>query len=65
MSNLYSNRFETLPIMVSHGVATPNSPERVMHSETLMQGRKVMTIVHNGRVYRLQTTKQGKLILTK
>ncbi|WP_425549937.1 hemin uptake protein HemP [Comamonas faecalis] len=36
-----------------------------MHSETLMQGRKVMTIVHNGRVYRLQTTKQGKLILTK
>ncbi|MFO1232675.1 MAG: hemin uptake protein HemP [Paenacidovorax caeni] len=34
-------------------------------SSALLQGQKAVSIVHNGAVYRLQATKQGKLILTK
>ena len=34
-------------------------------SEQLLQGRKVVEISHHGTVYRLQATRQGKLILTK
>ena len=31
----------------------------------LLQGRRAVDIEHNGALYRLQTTKLGKLILTK
>jgi hemin uptake protein HemP len=31
----------------------------------LLQGSRSVEISHNGSVYRLQTTKLGKLILTK
>lgn len=34
-------------------------------SEALLQGRRLLEIAHNGDIYRLQTTRQGKLILTK
>lgn len=34
-------------------------------SDHLLQGRKAVEISHNGAVYRLQTTRLGKLILTK
>ena len=34
-------------------------------STDLLQGRKTVEISHNGVLYRLQTTKLGKLILTK
>lgn len=34
-------------------------------SRALMQGRHLIHIEHNGAIYRLQATKQGKLILTK
>ena len=34
-------------------------------SRNLLQGQKVVTIAHNGVLYRLQATKLGKLILTK
>ncbi|MFN7121985.1 MAG: hemin uptake protein HemP [Hydrogenophaga sp.] len=34
-------------------------------SDALLQGQKAVTISHNGSVYRLQATRQGKLILTK
>lgn len=37
----------------------------LLRSIDLMQGRKLVSIEHNGHLYRLQTTKQGKLILTK
>lgn len=30
-----------------------------------MRGQSAVAIEHNGNVYRLQTTRQGKLILTK
>ncbi len=34
-------------------------------STELLQGRKAVDIEHNGCLYRLQTTRLGKLILTK
>lgn len=39
-------------------------PLRV-ESATLMGGQRVLEIVHLGEIYRLQTTRFGKLILTK
>ena len=36
-----------------------------LDSETLLQGRRLVEISHNGEVYRLQATRLGKLILTK
>ena len=37
----------------------------VVASEQVLHGHKAVDIAHNGRLYRLQVTKQGKLILTK
>jgi len=42
----------------------PAAPLRV-DSAALMGGQRVLEIVHLGEVYRLQTTRFGKLILTK
>ncbi len=36
-----------------------------LKSADLLKGQKAVAIEHNGLVYRLQTTKLGKLILTK
>ncbi|MFT3719515.1 hemin uptake protein HemP [Pseudorhodoferax sp.] len=36
-----------------------------LESHELLRGHKAVEIKHNGAVYRLQTTKLGKLILTK
>ncbi|MFM9879590.1 MAG: hemin uptake protein HemP [Burkholderiaceae bacterium] len=36
-----------------------------VESTDLLRGQKTVEIKHNGAVYRLQTTKLGKLILTK
>lgn len=36
-----------------------------LDSHELLRGQKAVEIKHNGAVYRLQTTKLGKLILTK
>ena len=37
----------------------------MLDSVELLRGNKAVTIQHNGAVYRLQSTKLGKLILTK
>ncbi|WP_341685191.1 hemin uptake protein HemP [Limnohabitans sp.] len=37
----------------------------VLDSETLFAGQQTVLIRHQGEVYRLQKTRQGKLILTK
>ncbi|MBW0172629.1 MAG: hemin uptake protein HemP [Hydrogenophaga sp.] len=37
----------------------------VWPSADLLRGQKAVAIDHNGSLYRLQTTRQGKLILTK
>lgn len=34
-------------------------------SEQLLRGQRSVEIHHNGAIYRLQATRQGKLILTK
>lgn len=36
-----------------------------VESHELLRGHKAVEIKHNGAIYRLQTTKLGKLILTK
>lgn len=36
-----------------------------IQSHEVMRGHNAVAIEHNGSVYRLQTTRQGKLILTK
>jgi hemin uptake protein HemP len=40
-----------------------NAP--TLQSTNLLRGQKVVQIMHNGAVYKLQATKLGKLILTK
>jgi hemin uptake protein HemP len=44
--------------------STTTGPLRV-DSATLMGGQRVLEIMHLGEIYRLQTTRFGKLILTK
>lgn len=39
--------------------------QRVVHSDTLLQGRSHVLIAHNGETYQLRATRLGKLILTK
>ena len=49
------------PSRVSHDAGT----DTPVPSAQLLQGRDSITIEHNGRLYVLQKTRQGKLILTK
>ena len=37
----------------------------LLTSHEVLRGQKAVAITHNGALYRLQTTRQGKLILTK
>lgn len=43
----------------------PPSPSDTVNSTDLFKGQRTIAIQHNGAVYRLQATRQGKLILTK
>lgn len=43
----------------------PRTEQNPIPSETVLRGQPTVEIEHNGQVYRLQTTRQGKLILTK
>jgi len=46
--------------------AVPPQPSvQPLDSQQLLRGQNVVAITHNGALYRLQTTRQGKLILTK
>ena len=40
-------------------------PAQPIPSEAVLRGQSTVEIEHNGQRYRLQTTRQGKLILTK
>jgi hemin uptake protein HemP len=42
-----------------------NAPAQTLTSTELMQGRREIVIEHQGERYRLQQTRNGKLILTK
>ena len=45
------------------GTTGPTPP--VLDSREVLRGHQAVGIAHNGALYRLQTTRQGKLILTK
>ncbi len=47
----------------SEALRLPSGPS--LDSQLLLQGGRTVTIRHNGEIYRLQATRQGKLILTK
>jgi len=59
----------TAPRAAAFAPAGPASAQpqagAAIESATLLQGGKSVTISHNGESYRLQLTRQGKLILTK
>lgn len=44
---------------------SPLSGSSVMSSAELLRGQQQLAIAHDGEVYLLRVTKQGKLILTK
>ncbi len=44
---------------------SPGGSAAVLDSAALLQGQREILIRHLGHLYRLQATRQGKLILTK
>jgi hemin uptake protein HemP len=44
---------------------TTAQPQRVIESVDLLQGARQVQIRHNEQIYRLQVTRNGKLILVK
>ena len=67
------NRPTTLPAATTrpdtpvepHAPELPANAAPALSSQAVLQGRTQVTIEHNGALYRLQSTRQGKLILTK
>lgn len=53
------------PVTAAPAPAWASGTGPVLSSQAVLQGRSQVAIEHNGAVYRLQTTRQGKLILTK
>ena len=49
----------------SNPATHPSGASTPVQSTDLFKGQKSVVIEHNGTSYRLQTTKLGKLILTK
>ncbi len=45
--------------------AVPEEAREAVDVEKIMRGRKMVNLLHRGEVYRLQVTKQGRLLLTK
>lgn len=41
------------------------APEKVFHSEDLLDADGLAIVMHRGQTYRLRQTRLGKLILTK
>ena len=57
---------DSLQRMQAAGLAHASAADGLtVDSTDLLKGHKTVEIKHNGAVYRLQTTKLGKLILTK
>jgi hemin uptake protein HemP len=53
------------PPAVSTPLDTARPPPRNLTSFEILQGESEVTISHNGEVYRLRVTRNGKLILQK
>ena len=61
-----SNTGVTLQRMQAAGLNHVSAVDALtVDSHELLRGQRAVEIKHNGAVYRLQTTKLGKLILTK
>ncbi len=54
---------QRIPVLPDVEIRPDGSPS--LSSDALLRGQKAVTISHNGSLYRLQATRQGKLILTK
>jgi hemin uptake protein HemP len=65
-----------VPLPASHELPSAGRPEAAaqagsesmpitVESSDILQGARAIAIRHNGALYRLQSTKLGKLILTK
>jgi hemin uptake protein HemP len=56
-----------LPPAARPAPSTERAHERPvpLSSVELLRGQRLVEIAHNGEIYRLQATRQGKLILTK
>jgi hemin uptake protein HemP len=52
------------PASADHDPSTA-LPQRVIESVDLLQGARQIQIRHNEQIYRLQVTRNGKLILVK
>lgn len=53
------------PRTASAADASEAREQRVVRSDTLLQGSTHVLIAHNGETYQLRATRLGKLILTK
>ncbi|ALK31424.1 MULTISPECIES: hemin uptake protein HemP [Burkholderia] len=58
-------RTKVAAVTKTESTAKPDSNQRVVASDTLLQGRTHVSIMHNGETYQLRATRLGKLILTK
>lgn len=65
MQATHSNPAPSEPAAAHLSPAGKGKPARILNSQTLLGGENLVLIVHQGETYRLQTTRQGKLILTK
>lgn len=62
-ANDYTHNAATLNRLSTDAVSDGGTP--VIASKLLLQGQTAVLIEHLGQHYRLQATRQGKLILTK
>lgn len=63
--NALSTRPEPTGSTECRAPTSPVPPAGLVPSERILQGQRSVAIEHNGSIYRLQATRQGKLILTK
>ncbi len=60
-----ANQLSALNVASTSVATAPAEGLLSVESAELLKGQKTVEIHHNGAVYRLQSTKLGKLILTK
>ena len=64
-----TNSTRSTPTSLSPAAHTQRPPQAMelaaLPSHALLRGQKTVSIEHNGILYRLQSTRAGKLILTK
>jgi hemin uptake protein HemP len=63
----FANQVPRLPERPSLSAtsAAHSSEPRMLNSSALLGDKALVLIQHQGEIYRLQSTRQGKLILTK